>query len=237
MQPYQEAGEESLRQKRAPVEALKSAGRTAATVLGGGAALRGGGAILGKIMPFLNNYIPQSLAIAGLSKVDPRIGKFINDALDSGGNWDQVKDFIKDKVGGGQFEKPEGQEPPKQHRNLVEQYSPELHQFMKQEIGRGLNPLKAAGEAQTKVKWHHKFKDVIKKMEKDYKMPWSQIVESTYGNMMDPMVTEKMKDFEMGGQAGMNQPQGQPMQGQTQAGDKWARFDDAVSKINQYLGG
>ena len=236
MQPYQEAGEAIAKRKQAPVNAL----RTVGTIIGGGAALRGSGAMLKRIIPFLNDYIPDSLARKGLEKIDPRLGKFVDHMTDAGHNFTEVKDVLKHKVEESMAlpdQKNKENEPAKENRNIIEKYSPELNHFIMDLIKKGFNPLKAAGEAQTKVKWHHKFKDVIKKMEKDYKMPWSQIVESTYGNMMDPMVTEKMKDFEMGGQAGMNQPQGQPMQGQTQAGDKWARFDDAVSKINQYLGG
>jgi hypothetical protein len=94
MQPYQKAGEEFKRQSELPLKALKTVGSIAGTA----ASAYAGGNIIGKVLPFLNRYIPEDLAIKGLSKIDPRFGKFINKALSAGKSFDEIKDFIKEKI-------------------------------------------------------------------------------------------------------------------------------------------
>jgi len=173
MQPYQEASEEIRRAGDRPANLIKkgaSLGLHAASAYAGGATAS-------KILPFLSNYIPQSLAIKGLSKIDSRWGKFITAALDEGYDFDEVKDFIKKKAEG---KKEEPQEQPKENRNIIEQYSPELHQFIDQEVRKGRPLIQAGAVAQN----NPKFAQVIDKLQKDHKTPWSNILQSIYGGAL-----------------------------------------------------
>lgn len=90
MQPYQQANKEIRRQGELPLKTLATAGSFGASALGGIA--------LGRVLPFLSKFIPQDLAIKGLSKIDPRFGKFINKALSEGKSFEEIKDFIRNKA-------------------------------------------------------------------------------------------------------------------------------------------
>src|SRR5580658_348526 len=91
LQPYQQASDEIQRQSSIPGKALRSVG-TAASVLAGG------GGLLSRILPFLNQHIPEDLIRKGLNKINPAIGNFVSSALNSGHNIDEVKDFITEKL-------------------------------------------------------------------------------------------------------------------------------------------
>jgi len=91
LQPYQQASDEIQRQSSIPGKALRSVG-TAASVLAGG------GGLLSRILPFLNQHIPEELIRKGLNKINPAIGNFVSSALNSGHNIDEVKDFITEKL-------------------------------------------------------------------------------------------------------------------------------------------
>lgn len=168
MQPYQEASREIQRQGEAPITALKTAG-----------AIAGSGLALKRVLPFLSKYIPQDFAIKGLSKVDPRFGAFINKALSEGEGIDEVKDFIKSKVAPEEEEDPEAAQAqnPKDQRNIIEQYDPELHTYLQQKIKAGESPIKAGTQALT----HGRFKKAIDKLTKDHKAQWADILQSVYG--------------------------------------------------------
>lgn len=163
MQPYQEASEEILRESKLPGQALQTGVKTAAGLIGGGA-------ILNKISPFLNKFIPPSIATKALSKIDPRFGKFIKSATDNGHTSEEALEFIKEKVS--------EPEKPKENRSIIQQYSDELDAFIKNHIQQGRQPLEAGAIAQ----FDPKFKKVIAQMEKDHKIPFSAILESTYGS-------------------------------------------------------
>lgn len=169
MQPYQKAGKEIQRQGEFPKEILKTVGSLAATA--GTTAL--GGLAASRVLPFLSQYIPQDLAIKGLSKIDPRFGKFINKALSKGTDFEEIKNFIKGKA-----EEGEEKQPAKQNGNIIQQESPELHSFVEQEIKKGRKPIEAAALAQN----DKRFSDIIKKLMKIHKTPWSNIIESIFGN-------------------------------------------------------
>lgn len=168
MQPYQEASQEIRRQGELPIKALKTVGSLAATT----AAAYAGGPVLSRVMPFLSKYIPEDLAIKGLSKIDPRFGKFIKKALSSGKSFDEVKGFIEEKAEEGAQE-----EQAKESRNIIEQESPELHQFIDQEVKKGRKPIEAGAIAQN----DKRFTDIIKKLMKNHKTNWSDIIQSIYG--------------------------------------------------------
>jgi hypothetical protein len=159
------------------------------TAVGLGTAAIGGLGLSSKVLPFLNKYITPELAMKGINKVAPKIGQFLETGIKQGLNLQDGLNFIKDNMQGqSQIEHA------KEQRNIIEQYSPELHQFMTQEIQKGRSPIEAAALAQN----NKKFADVIKKLSKTHKANWSAIVESIYG----------------GGQMAQQPPQAQPIQQQ-----------------------
>lgn len=172
MQPYQEASEEFTKQSYRPFEAAAAIG---------GAGLKT--AISGKIMSMLNKYVPTDLAIKGLNKIDPRLGKFLSMGQKMGYSENELRGFIENKI----KENP-SQEPAKQKRNIIEQYSPELNLAIKEEIKKGKSPF----EATNIVVFHNKqFEPIIKKIMKDHKTPWSAILQSVYGSEIQPQQNQQ----------------------------------------------
>jgi|SRR5579863_5119183 len=165
MNPYAKTAEEMKRQSEGPKRFAQTA-----TKIGIGAAATAFSPLLSRAAPFLSQYIPEDLAIKGLSKISPSFGKFIQSARDKGYDFQEVKDFIGEQINQSQSAK--------ESRNIIEQYSPELHQFILGEIQKGRKPIEAAALAQN----DKRFGDVIKKLVKDHKAPWSQILQGIYGN-------------------------------------------------------
>lgn len=66
---------------------------------------------------------------------------------------------------------------PAENRNIIEMYSPELHEFLMNEIQQGRPPLEAGALAQ----FQDKFKRIIQKLEKDHKTNFSSILQAIYG--------------------------------------------------------
>ena len=165
MQPYQKASEEIQRQHSEPGRIAKNIG---GTILGA----TGGAAAINKIAPFLSKYIPQNLAIQGLSKINPKMAGFISSSMRQGFSFDDIKDFLGNKI-----EEESSSEQVKEGRNIIQQYSPELHEFIDQQIRNGLGVTQAGALAQN----DKRFSNIIKKMSKDHKTPWSNILESVFG--------------------------------------------------------
>lgn len=172
MQPYQEAAEEIRRQGELPIKSAKQA----ASFAGSAAA---GSAMVGRIVPWLSKYIPEELAIKGLAKIDSRLGGFIKKAMSEGYDFDEVKNFIGEKMGGAENKKPPSA---KENQNIIQQYSPELHQFISEHIQQGRSPLEAGAIAQLDRKGGKSFKSIIKKIEQDHKSPFSAILQTVYGS-------------------------------------------------------
>lgn len=166
MQPYQQASEAVQRQTKAPFQTAKNIASLGATP--------------SRMLPFLQNALPAYLAVKGLSKLNPRIGKFINGAINTGHTQEEALDFMRKKANL-ELEKQSSSQP-KQNRNIIEQYSPELHQFITDHIGKGKQPLEAGALAQLDTK----FKNIIKKMEQDHQSPFSALLQSTYGGQAQP---------------------------------------------------
>lgn len=221
MQPYQEASEESTRQSYRPFQAASTLAIPAAKLAFGG-----------RIMAMLNNFVPGKLAVQGLNKIDPRLGKFMSLGQEMGHSYDDLKSFISEKIG-----QDDQQEAAKENRNIIEQESPELHQFIDQEIKKGKKPIQAAAVAQK----DKRFSSIIEKLMKTHKIPWSQIIESIYGNgeMAQPNAQQAEKQ-QLGPIGQMLTGQGQqsqqmPMQ-QGQSGQGQQALLAIMQKINQKLG-
>jgi len=236
MNPYERTADEMKRQSEGPK-------RFAKTAVGVGASVAGPSSfasILSRAAPFLSQYIPEDLAIKGLSKISPKFGKFVNDAINGGYDFNQVKDFIGQQV-------EQSQESAKQNKNPIQQYSPDLHNFMLEQIKSGRPSLEAGALARTK------FEKEIKKLEKDHKTSWSSLIESVYGsektkksalekfNQKRGFMQEERDRFNQGyGQQAQGQ-QGQvyydqPQQGQQQQGQGQQAMMAILQRINQRLG-
>ena len=206
MQPYQKAEQKIRASGEGPINLVKNAGLT---IAGAGAAKFGAsalGSLIPKVGALISKYIPDDLSRKGLEKVDPRFKKFIQGAMNEGFDYDEIRNFI-----GEQVEKTE-QKRAIQAQNIIQQYSPELHQFIDQEIKKGRKPIEAGALAQN----DKKFTNIIKKLTKDHKTPWSSILESVYG----------------GGQTAQPEQQQQQMQpSQNGAGDE--QIAAALQKILQ----
>jgi hypothetical protein len=169
-----------------------------------------------KILPFLSKHIPADLVVKGINKISPELGSFLKKGMDAGLNIEEGKQFLKDKL--------QPKENAQDNRNIIEQYSPELHQFIEGEIQKGRQPLEAGALAQLKKE----FADPIKKLTKDHKAPFSALLQTVYGGGQQS-------------QQGQQQPQPQqPQQGQPQnqqSGQGQQALMAIMQKINQTLGG
>lgn len=179
----------SLAQQQRNKEFESNIGKGIKTAANIGLSAAGIGAV-GKVLPFLSQHIPLDLAMKGINKVSPQLGGFLKRGMEMGLDPQEGLNFIKEKLS-----------PAKQNeqKNIIERTSPELHQFISQEIQKGLTPLQAGAKASV----DKKFMDVIKKITKDNKVPWSNLLESVYGASEAPQ-----------------QQQNQPMEQQQQDGNQ-----------------
>lgn len=146
-------------------------GAASAATLGTGLVASG---LTSKILPFLNEYIPADLAVKGISKISPKLGDFLKRGQSMGLKVEEGLQYVKDQI------IPKGR--PQESRNVIEQYSPELHQFIVEQIRQGRSPLEAGALAQLESKGAKGFKSIIDKITKDHKAPWSAILQSAYGD-------------------------------------------------------
>lgn len=154
--------------------------------------------VLSKAAPFLSKYIPENLAIKGLSKVNKGFGRFINDALNQGFGFDQIKEFI-----GGKIE--ESRDSEREDNNIIKKNYPDLHEFIIGEMKKGRNTDQAASLAQLGAEKNSSFRNAIKKLTNESKIPWSQIVKSIYENYKSDE-SEENKTFEDTGMQQENNP-------------------------------
>ena len=138
----------------------------------------GSAAIGARVLPFLNEFITPDIAIKGISKVSPQLGSLLKKGMDKGLDIKEGLNFLKNNFG--------NNEPPKENRSVIQQYSDELDTFIKNHIQQGRQPFEAGALAQLDPK----FKKVISQIEKDHKTPFSAILESTYGSAQQPQQTK-----------------------------------------------
>ncbi len=233
MQPYQEASEEMINRDNR----LKSVLRTGSNIALSSGLTLGGGALLSRITPLLSKFIPKATAAKGLGKINSGLGKFIKTGLMNGKSIDEILDFIGKKTETANQAKPD-------QRNVLEQYSPELFDFLKQQIQKGRAPLEAGALAQL----NSKFKKVISQLETDHKTPFSSILQSIFGEGKQPrqeavkkynehvrnktMTDELKEQFERG--YGSQQ---QASQSNPQSQDANAKLMEMISKLNDSLKG
>lgn len=181
MRPDERANQELIERDRRFRGNIKNA---AGAVVGTGLSIASS-----KVLPFLSEYLPVDLAMRGLDKVSPAIGRFLKKGQSMGLDIKEGMNYVKEQM----MPKKE-KEQPKENRNIIEQYSPELHQFIDQEVRKGRPLIQAGALAQN----DRRFADIINKLQKDHKTPWSQILQSIYGGALK----EQSQD-----QGQMQQPQ------------------------------
>jgi hypothetical protein len=175
-QPYLEAEEESVRRGEAPFKHLKNAASL-------GLSIAGGSSIINRLLPLLSSHIPESIAKKGIAKISPHLGEFVESATNLGHDFYDVRDFLRAKAA----EEMENKEEKKEkkaadQKNIIKQYSPQLDQFLMEEIQKGRPPLEAGALAYMQ----EGFKKAIKKMTEDHNTPFSSILEATYGSAQQP---------------------------------------------------
>lgn len=217
LRPDEMATESLIRKNQEEEKRFKNVGKTALAI----GATAGLGPIAGRIAPFLNKFIPADLAIKGISKVAPQLGNLLKKGQSYGLDMKEGLDFIKDQF------MPKA-EPAKENRNIIQQVSPELHQFLDQEIKKGRKPIEAGALAQN----DKRFGDIIKKLMKAHKTPWSSIVESIFGNGQMAQPSQQSLAAEAMQPPG-SLPQ-QPPSAEAQAAmQKGQGLDPAVAKLVQ----
>ncbi|CAB4133780.1 hypothetical protein UFOVP264_18 [uncultured Caudovirales phage] len=239
MNPYEKTAQEMKRQSEGPKRFAKTAAVVAPAIASASFA-----PVLARAAPFLSQYIPEDLAIKGLSKISPRLGAFVQSAVDSGYDFSQVKDFI-----GKQVTESQAPQAAKENRNIIEQESPELHSFILEQIKNGRKPIEAGALAFQ----NQKFMKAINKLKNTHKANWADLIQTVYGTgeTAQPQTQQSnaMREEAMNPPGSMpatspsaeqqafTQPQPpQPMQ--AQGGGQGAQALQAIlQKINQRLGG
>lgn len=120
IQPYQEQSNRLRKSEALPADIAK-----------GAIGLATSGALANKILPLLSSHIPTNIMQKGLSKINPKLGAFIEQADEMGFGIDEVRDFLKNKV--------LPPEPPKKEQQQTQQTNP-LQDFETNypELARGL---------------------------------------------------------------------------------------------------
>ncbi len=206
MRPDERAVESEIARDR---QFRSNVGKAAKTVVGAagaaGAAVATG--VSSKVLPWLSSYIPTDLAMKGLQKVSPKLADFLKRGQNAGLDVRQGMDYVKDKISPKTEEQQEEQaEQTKEDRNIIEQYSPELHQFIAQQVASGRDPIQAGALAQN----DKRFASVINKLSQDHKTPWSSILQSVYGAGERPGALQKS------GNSGQQQQPGQQQENSDQ---------------------
>lgn len=225
MRPDEQANQSDIQRDQRMRQNVSKGIGTAASLVGAGAGAR--------IIPFLSEHIPTDLAMKGLQKVSPKIADILKRGQNAGLDIKQGMEFIKSKLSPGQ-----PTQAASDNRNLIEKYSPELHQFIDQQIKGGRSHLEAGAIAQLGKKGGPDFKSIIDKITKDNKSSWADVLEAVYGNppqnpsnpsVSAPNPAQPHPNSAQGQQAA-RQAQGQ------QAGPGQQALMDILSKINQRLG-
>jgi len=163
-------------------------------------------AIGARILPFLNEHIPKDLAIKGISKISPDLGNFLKKGMEKGLDLKEGFQFVKDQIQPKKEEEQKQTEQPKENRNIIQQYDPELHEYITNRIRMGDSPVQAG----IKALGHERFKQAIIKIEKDHRTKISKILQSIYGGDIAGEASLPAQSQEQ------SQPQKQPQQEQQQ---------------------
>jgi hypothetical protein len=219
--PYEEAQERIRQRTVEPVKALKKGAALAGT-------FAGGSSILNRLLPLLNQHIPEEISKKGISKISPHLGQFVESATNFGYDFYGVRDFLRAKAAEEKDRESEKKQKPPESKNIIQQYSPELFSFLSQSIKQGRSPMEAAGLASMQGQ----FKKVIKKLTEDHQAPFSSIISSVFGGANQAQQKAPGMNRE-----GLTQQfnQGQQGTGQVQQGQGKAALLQSMQEITNAL--
>lgn|SRR5574338_564373 len=176
--PFEQHEDFERKKEEDPLKLLKKG-------VGVAASIAGGSSLINRLLPLLSSHIPEKIAKKGIEKVNPQLGNFVESATNFGYDFYQVRDFLRAKAAEEQKtqeEKKDIKSPSK--GNIIQQYSPQLHEFLTEEIQKGRSPLEAGALASIQ----DSFKPIIKKLVQDHQSPFSSILETVYGSTQQPSV-------------------------------------------------
>jgi hypothetical protein len=107
MIPYQEASRAKAEKNKRDEEFIRKLGKTGLEVGLTALGATAGSSMITKALPFLSKGINPKNAIAGLTAISPKFGKFINDSLKGGETFDKIREFISDKLMKAEQSKPQ----------------------------------------------------------------------------------------------------------------------------------
>lgn len=187
--------------------------RTALTLGTGVGTAAIGSKLSSRILPLLSEHIPVDLAIKGISKISPKIGEFLKNGKEMGLDVKEGMNFIKEKMEEG------NQNKSNEKRNIIQQYSDGLHELASNYIKKGLSPVEAYGF----IKHDKRYSDIIKRIEKDHKTKFVDLLEALYGNPQQQQAQVEQ------------QPQPQAPQAQAPGGEPegFGRIDAMLQRQDQ----
>lgn len=175
------------------------------------AAASAGSKMASKVLPFLNKYIPEELAMKGISKVSPKFGEFLKSGMSQGLTLSSGLEFLKENF---MNEEKQNKQNKMSGENILSQYSPDLKSYIENKINEGYSPTKAALSAQGESK----LKSAIEKIKKDHKLDknfgFFDFIESLYGSPKQiPSKNSLSEEIEPQQQMQQGQSQQAPQQG------------------------
>lgn len=165
--PYQGANQAVQNRNEKLVRKGISAIKTGASLAAG----MGAAQLTAKITPFLSDLISPDIFFKGLSKINPHLANFIKKAQDNGYGYEDIKEFLKEKVS-----PQEDKEFQKNPFMFLEGYDPNLVNF----VQNNLKQRKSVREIGSLAKNSKEFAKVIKRIEQDTKEPIEDLLERLF---------------------------------------------------------
>lgn len=229
LEPYQQAGQEIQRQNLRPIKAISGAASLAGT-------LGSGGVIAKRILPLLSQFVPANLMRKGLEKIDPKLGRVIENALNNGYDIEEVRDFLSSKFSPTENPNEAKQETQKEeeHPNItltkdLQTRYPHIVNALMKIIQQGQPPQAAAGI----IKTHSQFSKDVKKIEKETGKNFVDLILELLGPQNQQ---EKIRQQNQGQQMNPQNPQMQPQkmgQAPQQMQPSQQQLSNALARRNQ----
>lgn len=211
--------ERSKRQKQEFDQGFKTAAKVGTTI----ATTATGLGLAGKIAPLLNDLVPAELAMKGISKLSPELGKFLKKGMESGLSIRDGINFIKKQLSPKESQAEQQQEIATQDPlKFIAGYSPEIAQQIQALIQQGKTPQEAAAL----FKLPGKYSKIVSQIEKDTKENFVDLISRLFGGQGAQQQAQAPQQMQQ-------QPQGQQPQGQ----DANAQLMSMIDKFMQGMKG
>lgn len=218
MRPSEQASYSRIEQEKRGERNIKTGVNLATSA----ALTAGGAALASKVVPFLSEHIPSYLAVKGINKISPKIGKWLEKGIEKGLPVEEGLEFLKEKL--------TGKSNKKKAVNLIGQISPDLQDFIEGEIQGGKSADYAAATAMIKPE----FLDIARGIEKQTKKRFTELVRELYEG--EAIQQEEQNNDDL--QSQQMQPQAQPQQApQTSQNQISPRLQQALQRLGKLSGG